>query len=259
MSIMDLPEGEEYKKAGWPELKPAEVVIFLYLLHHPSNPSRLARHFANHKWDGINTKGVCDQEHVGKFMKNMAEKKILYVPKEPKKKVGRKPRLYFGRYPSKTYFVNPYLIERFGGHISWSSTEDVPTKTLDPNLNFATIVREISQTEEHPIIQGLAKYKKFDLLTIILHLQSLAEDSLELLNKKALMGYKDEDAEIKFSAKELGHQFIEFEKLCAYLKNFPDRMEFDPIEFFGYVAENYSNLQNIVIRDERVKKPIRNK
>lgn len=74
------------------------------------------------------------------------------------------------------------------------------------------------------------------------------------MDKKVLMGYKVEDDEIKFSANEFGHQFIEFEKLC-YLENFPN----DPIEFLGCMAENYSNLQTVVIQDERVKKTIRNK
>jgi len=164
----------------------------------------------------------------------MERKKIIYF-EEPKKKVGRKSR-YFGKHSSKTYYANPYLIERYGGKIFLPEPELKKFK-LDPKFNLPAIIRE-SSPDENVVIRGIANtYKKFDVLTIFIHLQTLTAKATEFLRiaNKTAVGKKSSP-------------FIEFEKLRAYLKDFPG----NPIKLLELRAKNYTNLINLVIHDERV-------
>jgi len=253
MCIIELPKGEKFEKAAWPELTPAKVVIFIYLLHHPSNPTHLARLFAKSNWKKEKAKGVYEQRHASEYMREMAKEGILYVPEKPKEKLGKKRNQYFKPGPSNTYFVNPYLIERYSGRPIYNSKFNIPS-----------IIRE-SSPSENIVIRGISNtYKKFDILTIFIHLQTLAEKSLDFLSKKEFMDYWDpeideskdsKNSDLKILHKELGSPFIEFEKLCAIIKKAPK----DPTTFFERTAEYYAHLINTVIWDERVQEPKRHR
>lgn len=259
--------------AEWDSLKkPIDVVLFLYLLHHPDYPKRIADMFRESPWNKEDLTSLCQQSHVASAVTRMKNKGLIYKPKEPKKR-GRKPMYHSTLLSKRALYVNPYLLASYNGK-----------SNLNINLPYAfalrDLIREISRGEKETIQWISDNYKKFDSATVFIHLQVLLStithylkrledynrgnrkiERTEYINKKKIKTIERKYVSRPHIKKELEKlkdwYFLDLEKVPGYLKETykqkkPKQLFYKPIATLESMKKQYSEWPLTAIWAERI-------
>ncbi len=256
--------------------KPMDVVLFIYLLHHPDYPKRIADMFRESGWNKEDLTSLCQQPHVASAISRMKRKGLIYKPKEPKKR-GRKPRLPSKAVSEKAFHINPYLLTAYKD----KSNQNI---SLPYTLALIDLIREISIGEKETIKWISKNYKNFDHLTIFIYVQVLISEIIHYLkrledynkgNWKAerteyVKGKKIKTTEaryvkrdyIKRELEELQEwYFLDLKKVPDYLKKTykekkPVLFSLDPIKALEGMKKRYAEWSQTALWTERVNKEV---
>jgi hypothetical protein len=256
--------------------KPIDALVFLYLLHHPDYPKRIADIFRKSKWNKEDLTSVCQQPHVASAVTRIKRKGLIYKPKEPKKR-GRKPMYFSTTLSKRALHINPYLLAVYKDK-----------SNLNINLPYAlalmNLIKEISRGEKETIKWISDNYKKFDSATIFIHLQvllsviirylKLLEDydkgnwkteRTEHANKKKIKTTEKKYVSRPHIKKELEKlqdgYFLDLKKIPNYLKETykkkkPASFFLNPIKTLEGMKKRYSEWPQTAIWAERVKEDV---
>ena len=263
--------------AEWNSLeKPMDAVLFLYLLHHPDYPKRIADMFKESGWNKAELTSLCQQSHVASAITRMKKKGLIYKPKEPKKR-GRKPS-YFNRLISKrALHVNPYLLAAYNDKSNLNTN-------LQYTLALIDLIKEISIGEKETIKWISDNYKNFDHVTILIYLQVLLSEIIhylkrledynkgnwkiertEYVNKKKIKLTERKYVNRPHIKKELEElenwYFLDLKKAPGYLKGTykkkkPVMLSLNPIKTLEGMKKRYSEWSQTALWVERVNKDI---
>jgi len=209
---MELPENVDKKlrNAEWSSFeKPAEVALFLYLLHHPDYPKRIADICQKVEIDkeGLKSlKSLCKQSHVNRYLLEMKKKGLVYEAGAYKKK-GRKHQEHVPKQSTRAFYINPYLLAAYKGK-----------QNLGINTPFATaladLIIKISKEEEKTIGWIIASYQKFDFATILIHLQLMLTEIINYMDTvEKYSNYKSTDEKMRAKIESLIQSTNEYQEM----------------------------------------------
>jgi len=143
----------------------SEALLAIYLLFHPSYPTRVARFFSKAHTLPPKCTSMKQQPHISNMMNKLVKKKlILEFNVSETKKAGRKPKGHKKNNSSRIFRFNNNLLYNIGGQ-TYAPKIDKPSFQL-----LLTILEECTDNELNTINTLTRRFKKFDYGTILLQL-----------------------------------------------------------------------------------------
>lgn len=209
--------------------KDEEILLYMYLVHHPDYPSRMAKIFSAIKGVQQPFGSLNYQPHVSKFLTQMKSKGLLFDG-IPNSRPGRKSTkiketivgddtIIFDKHSPRVFTPNSILLERFGNR------KGVSLHANTYGSFSCELISSLSVNETMTFEYFLKCYRKFSPATVFYHFRNLfseMEQYFRLYAEHAIRLKNAEDPELPGLKKRM--QLLE-ENSILKLKELPTRID----------------------------------